>query len=967
MSCASEKTEKSVRKTKHSAVKQIGKLITDEVPIEIIPDTEVPQDKIIQRDRSKRTLEEKKRWKKRRSFKLFNVQKGSSPKSKETKMGRPMRGNSKGILKKSQEGKIKTIDNSNHPLNSKQIEQLSKNETAEILSGSNLDTEAKDEIIQSGKKKKIPTEKQTLSLSPVKGDGSLNETKRVRLKRGNLDESLITTEEGTVKVLTSNEMKRGRMNSDKKKLKEVINFKDNKMQPKSDTHRRPKKINLNEFSDVVNNDISKTCTPEETDTAKNKADTSNGNYIPHEKTKRSLGRTNKMAEKNVDTIENDGTIATKNKRDTQKRPNSDINEEAENSGMNMEVSDTTVSRNRRVKQKKNYKELHSCGMNVEEIITPMKLEDNRNSQKNSDILESNPRVGDSSESKNKTDLANPLEIDSEDSDDESDGDLFECGVCNDEFNSKEQLLAHIETHDGVQFMLLHEVDEEEEQVQLRYECPHCPLPFESAEDLDHHIKDHFGKENNSNEDEDEDEKDVGRRRDFVCDICEKKYEKNFALQHHIQTVHYGIKRFACNVCDKRFSLSGTLKKHMNIHGNVRPYKCKECKYSCNQRGTLVRHVQRKHLKEKRYGCEICGKLFVTKYEVFQHHNKGHNEDLLQCTLCEYKCKDVDTLKNHLRIHNETPYKCKLCSRKFSDYEFFQDHVRTHKGQKAYKCSFCSWTGNHNTAFSYHLKRDHPNEMPYPCTKCDEKFDTHAKLKRHMLYHTADQIYMCEKCSFITKTWSQLKEHYFGKEIDNIINKCRICEEKFGSLEDVQEHMSDHCIRKRLRNVPTVSTKTQKDWFKCHYCYKKFRSKISLNIHMKSHGESERRRIKQELRLTEEEEEEEEVIQKEIITCDASIQFDGEEFAHVKREKNEDVPLFETLNEYIIDDSKGSVHDESLKNREEVQQPAFVSTSRIISTEELMSMESSSQYQIVYDENDLENASGTIRELLDDWE
>ncbi|CAL4201866.1 unnamed protein product, partial [Meganyctiphanes norvegica] len=250
-------------------------------------------------------------------------------------------------------------------------------------------------------------------------------------------------------------------------------------------------------------------------------------------------------------------------------------------------------------------------------------------------------------------------MDSDEDDLESVGDIFECGVCNKEYSSKETLLAHLETHEGVQFMLLHEVDEEDEhKIHLKYECPYCPLPFESAEDLDHHIKDHFKKENKS---KGQNYKDYGRRKDYVCDICGKRYERNFALQHHIQVVHLDNKRFACKVCDKRFAISGTLKKHMNIHNNARPYKCKECKYSCNQRGTLVRHVQRKHLKEKRYGCEICGKLFVTKYEVFQHHSKGHNEDLLQCTLCEYKCKDVDILKNHLRIHNETPYKCKLCS------------------------------------------------------------------------------------------------------------------------------------------------------------------------------------------------------------------------------------------------------------------------------------------------------------------
>lgn len=85
-------------------------------------------------------------------------------------------------------------------------------------------------------------------------------------------------------------------------------------------------------------------------------------------------------------------------------------------------------------------------------------------------------------------------------------------------------------------------------------------------------------------------------------------------------------------CDKAFTDSGSLKKHMIVHG------------------------------EKQFICDFkdCGKKFL----------------------------DKSKLKRHRLVHTgERPYKCEICGKKFSLDFNLRTHIRTHTGLKPYVCSF----------------------------------------------------------------------------------------------------------------------------------------------------------------------------------------------------------------------------------------------------------------------------------------
>ena len=50
----------------------------------------------------------------------------------------------------------------------------------------------------------------------------------------------------------------------------------------------------------------------------------------------------------------------------------------------------------------------------------------------------------------------------------------------------------------------------------------------------------------------------------------------------------------CDVCEKRFTRSGSLKVHMRIHTNERPYECDVCEKRFRYSSNLKAHMRRLH-------------------------------------------------------------------------------------------------------------------------------------------------------------------------------------------------------------------------------------------------------------------------------------------------------------------------------------------------------------------------------------
>ena len=88
----------------------------------------------------------------------------------------------------------------------------------------------------------------------------------------------------------------------------------------------------------------------------------------------------------------------------------------------------------------------------------------------------------------------------------------------------------------------------------------------------------------------------------------------------------GVKRkrggHECGVCEKRFTQSGSLKSHMRMHTNEKPFECDVCDEAFRQLGHLQSHM-RIHTKEKPYECDVCEMKFRQSATLKKHMRCCH--------------------------------------------------------------------------------------------------------------------------------------------------------------------------------------------------------------------------------------------------------------------------------------------------------------------------------------------------------
>ena len=57
-------------------------------------------------------------------------------------------------------------------------------------------------------------------------------------------------------------------------------------------------------------------------------------------------------------------------------------------------------------------------------------------------------------------------------------------------------------------------------------------------------------------------------------------------------------RFRCEICDKGFFNVAHLKRHLDVHENIRPHECRFCDAKFKRKEHLGTHLKTKHDCEK---------------------------------------------------------------------------------------------------------------------------------------------------------------------------------------------------------------------------------------------------------------------------------------------------------------------------------------------------------------------------------
>ena len=250
-----------------------------------------------------------------------------------------------------------------------------------------------------------------------------------------------------------------------------------------------------------------------------------------------------------------------------------------------------------------------------------------------------------------------------------------------------------------------------------------------------------------------------------------------------------VKRHKCPECDKLFPRASSLKRHIVLHMDDRPYQCTECEANYKSYSQLKRHL-RIHTGEKPAKCEHCEKTFRTYNELYVHRRSHTGEKPFECKFCG-KCFSTRGYRNtHERIHTgEKRFKCDICGMKFTESSARRVHRFTHTGETPYKCEVCGRGFTQAGNLSKHVKTLHSKVKPFKCQECGKDFAVKQELTRHFSrVHSSDKPHQCKHCGKKYAIHSDLTQHMRTHK-----NRCSNCGTKFKNGEELQRHIMENCI------------------------------------------------------------------------------------------------------------------------------------------------------------------------------
>jgi hypothetical protein len=196
-------------------------------------------------------------------------------------------------------------------------------------------------------------------------------------------------------------------------------------------------------------------------------------------------------------------------------------------------------------------------------------------------------------------------------------------------------------------------------------------------------------------------------------------------------------------------------------------------------------LPRKGFRRGLFQCPEC-LIFYKNLKTYQNHLKKHetaeplketrkekaakkplSAEFVFCTICNFNCKNEDTLAQHQRkVHEnstEKPFRCTVCRRRFKVLKSLESHLKTHtdpEQERPFVCDICDCTYADQRTFKLH-NLGHINERFFCCSVCPKRFNTpQTKVQHEKLVHSTKKI-VCPVCQ---KTYSLSSKLFFKKHL-----------------------------------------------------------------------------------------------------------------------------------------------------------------------------------------------------------
>ena len=170
-----------------------------------------------------------------------------------------------------------------------------------------------------------------------------------------------------------------------------------------------------------------------------------------------------------------------------------------------------------------------------------------------------------------------------------------------------------------------------------------------------------------------------------CDLCQKVYTSEFAVQRHKRAIHDRRPYGDCTACGKSFMSLWGLNRHKKSHAGTFKFTCDDCGQGFQEAAALTTHKTIKHQAAKGHRCEICKKEFTHAASAYRHRQVHREEraapkkeDIFKCATCGKIFKTKRYLTQHMIKHNQkSRYMCASCGHTFK--------WRSSLNQHQYKC------------------------------------------------------------------------------------------------------------------------------------------------------------------------------------------------------------------------------------------------------------------------------------------
>ncbi|XP_029634689.1 zinc finger protein 99 [Octopus sinensis] len=294
-----------------------------------------------------------------------------------------------------------------------------------------------------------------------------------------------------------------------------------------------------------------------------------------------------------------------------------------------------------------------------------------------------------------------------------------------------------------------------------------------------------------------------------CPYCNRGFYLEFLRDKHVLMKHKyreQLLKFACNHCGKRYLRRCHLRMHQyskhSIPHNVQIFRCEEegCRYTCIRRMSLIQHKS-KHVKEKQYSCEYCGKRMKTAVTLRKHVSKIHlNIRPYLCQMCAQAFGEDSELQSHIKqrhtSHDEKDFFCQFCPYATSNKYSYQTHMyRVHKtrapgdNREEFKCPHCDFVTIFGHRYRIHMN-SHNNIRQYVCEFCSKAFVSSNSLRRHKLWLHSSESLSCPFCTYETKTKQSLSVHVRTQHTMKGVKPymCRYCDFRSATGGNCRKHI-----------------------------------------------------------------------------------------------------------------------------------------------------------------------------------